>query len=205
MNRDLAALVVHDLKNELGGLESQLAHLAAGSADPGAAQAHRACADLRRRFVQFLMLYGQDQRLCAHTSDEAPLDLLEAAASHARETLPPGIEVAIADGWQAPSFWYLDPRLVRMALDAALHNAARFARQRIELQALRDDEGCLVLRVDDDGAGLGSADPQADHATGLGTALCRAVAAAHRHAGRHGDVRLLPRPGGGARFELVLP
>ena len=42
-------------------------------------------------------------------------------------------------------------------------------------------------------------------ATGLGTALCSAVAQAHRLGERRGWVRLDERPEGGARFELWLP
>ena len=48
-------------------------------------------------------------------------------------------------------------------------------------------------------------DPVLTHSTGLGTALCTAVAQSHRLGERSGWARLGERPGGGARFELWLP
>ena len=74
MSPELAALVVHDLKNELGGLEALLQHLAcAPSASTAQQDAHRQCLVLRQRFVQFLTLYGRDAQLLAHAEDESPI------------------------------------------------------------------------------------------------------------------------------------
>jgi signal transduction histidine kinase len=90
-----------------------------------------------------------------------------------------------------------------MALDAALHNASRFATSQVTL-SLHEEDKYLVFTIDDDGPGLGAQDPS-DHSTGLGTELCRSVALAHRCGERQGKVQLLNRPHGGARFELWLP
>jgi signal transduction histidine kinase len=206
MSPDLAALVVHDLKNELGGLEALLQCLAASpTATLAQVEAHQQCLVLRQRFVQFLTLYGRDAQLTAHAVDESPVGTLASAARHAARARPDlAIELAAAD--QAPSFWHFDPRLVRMALDAALHNACRFAQRIIRMQA-RQIDGFLVLSVEDDGPGLGAAasdeGPQV-HNTGMGRALCDAVARAHRCGPRQGHVQLNDRPEGGARFELWL-
>jgi K+-sensing histidine kinase KdpD len=108
----------------------------------------------------------------------------------------------------APPFWFFDLRLVRLAMDAALDNAWRFAQTRVELSA-RVTEGYLVLTVEDDGPGLQN--PQlhpsatSDWSTGLGCQLGAAVARAHEHAGRFGRAELMNRHQGGARFELWLP
>lgn len=191
-----AALVVHDLKNELGALEAGLEQLVRQARQPEAAAAdaaHRQCQRLRQRLVMYLTLYGGAE-LQAHCEDEAPLDLITGlAARH-------GEPVVVAADIAAPPFWHYDRRLVAMALDAALHNALRFARRRVEL-GLRVEGKQLLFSVDDDGPGLGMANP-AEHGTGLGTMLCRAVAQAHG-----GEVRLFNREGsspGGARFELRL-
>lgn len=201
MDPALAALVVHDLKNELGALEALLEGQAR---DEAGTQAWRQCRALRERFVQFLMLYGSDGRLHAHLADESPAALMAAAAS-ALQARHPQLRVQWQDDATTPAFWYFDARLVRMAVDAALHNAARFARQQVQLRAQRED-GHLILSVEDDGPGLGAADPTASPgSTGLGTSLCQAVAAAHQCGGRQGRVRLSNREDGGARFELALP
>ncbi|RZI82555.1 MAG: HAMP domain-containing histidine kinase [Rubrivivax sp.] len=200
------ALIAHDLKNALGTLESELEALI-DQPDPGLAQsAFVHCTELRRQFVQFLTVYGAGDGLRALCEDESPTDMLKALQHTAalKRLITPGTpKVTLADAQGSPSYWYMDRRLVYMALEAALHNAMRFSKHSVVLSA-REDQGHLVLTIDDDGPGLGSIDPS-DHSTGLGTALCRAVAQAHQCAGRQGQVKLVNRPEGGARFELWLP
>lgn len=212
MRPELAALVVHDLKNALGMLEARLAALVERPEPMAAREAQRLCADMRSRFVTFLTLYGHDGRMTAHCEDESPRAFLEGLV--ARIPRPAGAApLALGACESAPACWYFDFRLVRLAIEAALHNAWRFARSAVRLDA-REDGGWLVLTVDDDGPGLGTTDPLAGvgSSTGLGTELCRAVARAHAQAHsdttgtdrEDGGVRLFDRPGGGARFELWL-
>lgn len=203
MNPQLAALAVHDLKNALGVLEGQLGALET-SPSPGLAQAaRRHCVELRQRFVAFLMLYRGEAELPVLASDESPIDFLGGFvnAVDSGATVP----TRLGSCAEAPPFWYFDPRLLRLSLDAALHNAWRFARSEVVLDA-RLDGGFLVLSVDDDGPGLGAeAGDTGEWSTGLGTELCREIAQAHRNDGRQGLVRLYNRPEGGARFEIWLP
>ena len=207
MRPELATLIVHDLKNALGVLESELLALVPKPQHEPARQAHRHCAELRQRFVMFLTVYGIEGPLRAQPTDESPIDLLHGLAKAARsadgEATRDQAAVRLAPCAAAPAFWYFDHHLVRLALQAALHNAARFARHDIVLGARREDDH-LVLSVDDDGPGLGAIDPSR-HSTGLGTELCNAVARAHSHGGRNGRVSLFDRAQGGARFELWLP
>ena len=117
----------------------------------------------------------------------------------------PTLQARLGACAEAPPFWYFDMRLVRLALDAALHNACRYARAVVTLDAVQRD-GYLVLSVEDDGPGLAATAGAGDAwSTGLGTELCRSVARAHRSGERVGSVALFDRPQGGARFELVLP
>lgn len=195
-----AALVVHDLKNELGALEAALQQLALQPEAAAAGAAHRQCQMLRQRLVMYLAAYGAEGELRAVCDDESPAELLAGAAR--RHAPPEGhIQVLVAVGADAPPCWYFDRRLVGMALDAALHNALRFARSRITL-GVHVDAGRLVFSVDDDGPGLQPGVAADTHATGLGTTLCRAVARAHGVA--EGGVRLFTRAEGGTRFELHL-
>jgi signal transduction histidine kinase len=203
MNRELLGLLAHDLKNQLGLLEAELAEL---SQHPDAARAHVAhqhCAQLRQRLVAYLTLYAGDTRgLSAQLIDESPRDFL-ASIQH-MASRPDGAPLQLAPAADLPPFWYFDARLVRLALEAALHNAWRFARSAVWLGVQVQGEG-LLFTVEDDGAGLGAKDPQAHSATGLGMDLCAAVARAHRRDAVHGRVALGPRSGGGTRFELWLP
>jgi signal transduction histidine kinase len=215
------SLLAHDLKNALGLLEADLEHLAA-EPDPGdARRAHHRCREVRQRLVMMLTVAGsgdgRPDALPAWPTDESPADFLHAVARGAL-ALRPDVRLSVTIAPGTPPFWTFDVHLVRLALDAALHNAMRFARHRIELRAaLR--EGGLRLAVLDDGPGPGG-QPVADisgfarRSTGLGMTLCRAVASAHHCGGRPGSADLhaggLPAapgqpPAVGATFELWLP
>ena len=202
MNPTLAALVIHDLKNALGVLEEQLLAL---ESQPTQALAHNArinCTELRARFVAFLLLYGGDDELRAVVTDESPVDFLASQIALAQQNNA-NVSTELGQCDAAYPFWYFDSRLVRLALDAALHNAWRFAHSKVVLSS-RVDNGFLGFFIDDDGPGLGTGDEEAS-ATGLGSELCRAVAEAHQNEGRHGFIRLANRSEGGVRFELWLP
>jgi signal transduction histidine kinase len=206
MESTTLTLIAHDLKNALGSLEGQLEALID---QPDPVLAHTAyihCTELRRQFVQFLAVYGSSDALAAHCEDESPIEVLQSLTRMAQikaMTLPSTPRIKLLQDQQIPPFWYLDRRLVSMAMEAALHNASRFARKDVTLRA-REDDGYLVLVVEDDGPGLGAVDPN-DHSTGLGTMLCQAVAKAHRSAERVGRATMQNRPEGGVRFELWLP
>jgi signal transduction histidine kinase len=153
--------------------------------------------------VAYLTLYASDERgLSAQLTDESPADFLASMLHMASR--PEGAPLQLQLGQDLPLFWYFDARLVRLALEAALHNAWRFARNQVWLGAARSGDG-LVFSIEDDGPGLGSKDPQAQSSTGLGMALCSAVARAHARAAVQGRTSLAPRAGGGTRFELWLP
>jgi signal transduction histidine kinase len=202
MNPTLAALVIHDLKNALGALEEQLVALEFEPSQALARNARNNCTELRSRFVAFLLLYGGEGELRAVVSDESPSDFLAAQVALAQQ-INSSVETVLGDCTEAPAFWYFDSRLVRLALDAALHNAWRFARTNVKL-SIQVEKGWIGFVIDDDGPGLGATDDE-DFATGLGSELCREVAEAHVNDGRRGYIRLGNRPDGGVRFELWLP
>lgn len=201
-----ATLIAHDLKNALAALENELAVLATAPDVRLAAQAHQRCATLRREFVQFLMVYGQEGPLRAHSEDESPQQLLETVKELALEryqTADKSIRISVRPPPQDAAYWYLDARLVKLALDAAIHNAYRFAKGEITLSA-RLEGGYLVLGVEDDGPGLTASDVD-QASTGLGTALCQQVAQAHTSGTRVGRAELKQGLIQGALFELWLP
>lgn len=207
---DALALIAHDLKNALGGLEGELADMIDDPTPVMAQRAHLHCAELRRQFIQFLTLYGaRTDGLHPLCEDESPEEMLQAlqriwSTKLQMQDSPIQITTRTSGMDTPPAFWYFDHRLVRLALDAAIHNAVRFASSEVRLSVAQAD-GCLVWTVHDDGPGLSTEDPGQDHATGLGTALAEAVAAAHTHRGRSGHIHLGHSPGQGTTFTMVLP
>lgn len=207
MNRELLALLVHDLKNQLGVLEAELSLLVEAPEAEAAHRAHLHCAQLRQRLIAYLTVYATPHaRLTAQMEDESPREFLQ--QMQRVDSRPDGAPLSLDDCAAAPAFWYFDPRLVRLALEAALHNAWRFARSEVRLSAQLED-GFLVLAVEDDGLGLDAKDPAARSSTGLGLELCAAVARAHQLGERQGRVVLKPRDAAqrqrGTRFEIWLP
>ncbi len=205
MNEMLIAAVVHDLKNAIASLTTStgdIAQRAAGTdLEFDTCKLHATTMALSQRLVGFLTLYRSGQTgLVAQLRDNTPDDFLREVA--AGLVLPPEtVVVKIAAAEESTPFWFFDDYLTRMALEAAVHNALRFAGSEVVLGcALRN--GFLVFSVADDGPGLGA---EGEPSTGLGTALCEAIAAAHTNGARSGKVVLRNRPEGGALFELWLP
>ena len=205
MNDVLVATVVHDLKNALASLTSSTGDIAARAIGSGlesdTGRLHAATVALSQRLVGFLTLYRAGKLgLAAQPRDHAPDDFLRELADGLLLS-PEAVVVRIADCEDCAPFWFFDDYLARLALEAAVHNALRFARSEIVLGcALR--HGFLVFSVADDGPGLNA---DAERSTGLGTALCQAIAQAHTNGARAGKVVLQNRPAGGALFELWLP
>ena len=175
MASSVAALVVHDLKNELGALEGTLERLALQPDATAAHEAHQQCRALREHLVMYLAVYGADGAMRAVPDDESPQALLEAIVAKRDGTAGPAL--AVQHSPAAPAFWYFDRRLVTLALEAAVHNAQRYANRQVWLSA-REECGQLVLVVDDDGPGLDAAHSAGGFNTGMGTTLCQAVAQA---------------------------
>ena len=109
----------------------------------------------------------------------------------------------------------VEPTLIVQILTNLLENAAKYTPPGTTITIcaeLRGEEGVLIS-VADDGPGLPAGDPERLFekfqrgrsesnivGVGLGLAICRAAARLHG-----GDVRASNPPGGGARFEILLP
>ncbi|OWW21478.1 sensor histidine kinase [Noviherbaspirillum denitrificans] len=202
MDTRLAAAVVHDIKNALGVLEGMLAELAQQPTREQAGSAQAMCATLHERLIGFLTLYkASSQGLKARVDAVNPEDFLKAVIRDnpsGRADLKINIQ---AEGM--PVLGFFDENLVGLAISAALQNAARFARTTIDVGCAMDPSGDLAFTVRDDGPGLGAKEDKPS--TGLGTALCTAIAEAHRKGDRIGSVTLEDHSGGGAVFTLRLP
>lgn len=202
MDTKLAAAVVHDIKNALGVLEGMLAGLVQDPTREQAVSAQDMCASLRDRLIGFLTLYkASSQGLVARVDAVNPEDFLNAIV---RDNPTGRAELNVVVNTQdMPVLGFFDENLVGLALAAALQNASRFARSTVEIGCVTDSSGELVFSVRDDGPGLGAQEDRPS--TGLGTALCAAIAQAHHKGERRGSVSLQDHPQGGALFMLRLP
>jgi signal transduction histidine kinase len=201
MNAELAAIIVHDIKNSLGVLEGQLRALAADSPGERTSQAHVTCLTLQEKLIGFLTLYkASSQGLTAQIEALSPLDFLQGLLRHLTISQA-GLEVVIHES-DMPLIAFFDENLVGLALEAALQNATRFARSKIELGCIKHGNG-IIFTVHDDGPGIGT--QESKPSTGLGMDLCKAIAAAHSKGDQRGTALLANHPDGGAQFELILP
>lgn len=201
MDAGLAAIIVHDIKNALALLEGELRAMADAPERERAQQAHGTCVALQDKLIGFLTLYKSSScGLNAQIDGYSPQDFLDALVRQMRSARP---EVTVAiDAQGMPLLGFFDENLVALALEAALQNAMRFARSRIDL-GCRQEDGGIVFSVRDDGPGLGAKEDTPS--TGLGMSLCQAIAQAHTRGEQRGDATLADHPGGGALFELRLP
>ena len=201
MNAELAAIIVHDIKNALGVLEGQLRVLATDSNDARAGQAHVTCLTLQEKLIGFLTLYkASSQGLSPHIEALSPHDFLNGLLHHQTITQA-NLNVAVSEE-EMPVLAFFDENLVGLALEAALQNATRFAHSTIELSCRKNSSG-IAFTVRDDGPGIGAQETKPS--TGLGMDLCQAIAEAHIKGEQHGQARLSNHPDGGALFELILP
>lgn len=200
MTPQLAAIVVHDLKNSLGVLEAELATLSEQPDRLGAIQAHANCVALREKLIGFLTLYkASEQGLTVRIEGVSPVDFLHDLIRH-HQTTRPELNVRI-ETTALPNVAFFDEYLVGLALDAALQNAIRFAKKDIVISCKKAGDQ-TVFTIWDDGSGLGST--EAKPSTGLGMALCAAIAQAHQHHGQSGGVLLENAENGGALFTMRL-
>lgn len=202
MDTRLAAAIVHDIKNALGVLDGMLAGLVQEPSREQAVSAQEMCTSLRERLIGFLTLYkASSQGLSARVDAVNPEDFLNAVVRDNPSGRPDVTITVRAE--DMPVLGFIDDNLTSLALAAALQNAARFANSSIELACAASPTGGLIFTVRDDGPGLGAV--EAAPSTGLGTALCAAIAQAHRKGDHIGSVSLENHPSGGALFTLSLP
>ncbi len=169
--------------------------------------------DLRvEALVEDLLLLARADEGTLPIVDE-PLDLDDVALEEARRVAGSSrlaVDQARISGGRVRGDATQLRRLTRNLVD----NAARHARSRVVI-SVHEEDGFVVLRVDDDGAGVPRGDRgrvferfvrlddgrgRDEGGAGLGLAIVAEIAAAHG-----GTVALDEAPGGGARFEVRLP
>ncbi len=214
MQTALSALVIHDIKNSLALLESDLEQLNHRPDMPEEARkAYQRCIELKGRLISFLTLYKHEQGRLKPNIGETELrefleDMIASSASvalggkhgHAIEVDIDEDRIKIAPDVRHKGIASFDEYLVDIALESALNNAVRYAASRVDIWFEQEPDR-LTFFVLDDGPGLTPPDTKASEkapSTGLGLSLCNAVTEVHGG----GKVTLTNAPGGGALFTL---
>jgi signal transduction histidine kinase len=207
----LVAAAIHDAKNALLALDTQLAaaECRPASADFSAMRAN--ASRIAIQLTELLTLYRAQNGVLRLAIDDRDLsDFIDDLLAELGP-LPAGIALAIdrAAALQLGT-WAFDAYLVKLALLDALRNALRHARTRVTLALSSHAQGGICFSIDDDGPGFPAsalnnvATPSDGAGTGLGLSFARLIAARHATpAGHHGHVELTNAPG--ACLKLILP
>lgn len=221
------ASTAHDMKNSIsvlsGTLESLLARSSAETeaAYPQMAHMLYQTKRLNDNLIQLLALYKQVGKP-EYPFDVQPIEmvqLVEQVVSSVR-VLVKSKNVTLETDFDPDLIWHLDEDLIIGVLGHAINNAIHYTKDRVRL-AIAVVDGCLELRVEDNGSGYPGAMLEAGasamsgrrtgvnfltNSTGLGLYFSSEVAKMHRHRGRSGALRLENGGAfGGGCFVLTLP
>jgi len=204
--RRVIGAVGHDLRTPLAGMRIRLENL-----DPGADRDKLVAAvEEMNAMCEALLAWSRDASAEEATRRVDLADLLDSLAEDYRDL---GRPVSYEGAGAAVAPLACRPASLKRAVRNLVDNALRYAgASRI---ALLEEDGEVVVRVDDDGPGMSEADisgafepfrrgegsrNRATGGAGLGLAVVRSVAQSHG-----GDARLENRPEGGLRAEIRLP
>lgn len=220
----LVASTVHDVKNSLGFIESQLNNVVKriDGQDPQSAEEIRRiqleCARINNGMVHMLGLYRMQAGNFAPDFDESlVLDVIEDALSRHTPVLSAlGISVCVSEAG-FDGLWYMDANMIEGILANVITNSIRYTNSKLTFYVSEQD-GWLNIRILDDGDGfpdkmlkmLDQPEPEAicfrSGATGLGLYFCQKIAEMHTNGDRKGRIQLSNDPEtGGAVFNLWLP
>jgi signal transduction histidine kinase len=207
----LVAAAIHDAKNALLALDTQLAALQCRPASADFQRCRASVAQVAGQLAELLVLYRAEGGTLRLAIDDRLIEDFVTDLGAEFGPLPAGKQLAVALALPAAvSAWAFDAYLIRLALLDALRNAARHAATTITLAVAMTTDHALCFSVSDDGPGypdelLAGAAPQPGVAgTGLGLSFARLIAARHGTPdGRHGRLELSNTPG--ACLKLILP
>jgi signal transduction histidine kinase len=221
------ASTAHDMKNSISVLSGTLESLL-DDAPPGVGAAYPQMAHmlyqtkrLNDNLMQLLALYKQVGK------PDYPFDMQPLEISHlvqqvvsAGRILLKSCDITLETDFDPELIWHVDEDLIIGVLSHAINNASHYTKDRIRL-AIATVDGCLEVRVEDNGRGYPAAMLEAGAAavngagagvdfmtnsTGLGLYFSSEVAKMHKHRQRSGALRLENGGAyGGGCFVLTLP
>jgi len=218
----IIASAVHDMKNSLSMLLHSVDTLCEEIPDEikdklNTSTIQYEAERVNNYLIQLLGLYRlQDKKLSLHIDEHYLEDLLEEQVAHYREMMA-GKNVDLTISAESDLVWFFDREIILGVLNNALNNASRYTKSAIHVSA-KEENGFLVIEVQDDGAGYPSEMIKADPgeimkninfktgSTSLGLYFASMVAKLHTEGTRHGQIKLSNggKFGGGV-FTLYLP
>lgn len=219
------ASTVHDMKNSISVLTGTLENLLVQAGDsaqdnpayPQMAQMLYQTKRLNDHLIQLLALYKEVGRP-DYPFDPTPVqvsELVDQLAAQQRVLLQ-SKGIGLATDFPPDLIWTLDEDLVLGLLAHAINNAVRYTRDRIAL-IIREQDGYMEVRVEDNGDGFPPTMLQAGqlvgqginfltNSSGLGLYFASEVAKSHKHRQRQGSIALENGGSlGGGCFILRLP
>ena len=214
VQRDMVAMVAHDLQSPLAGIRALLRALPSGQNDVYLEEISRTCAHMHREIGQLLQILAARERAQPLPAEIGATDLFgRAAAVAASVAAEKNITVKIEE---SPDHVRADPRAASGILDNFLSNALKYSPPGTEITLRAEQAGDeLRLCVIDQGPGIPleevgalfqrftplSPRPTArEPSTGLGLYIARVQA--ERMGARVG---YQPNPQGGSIFYVALP
>jgi two-component system sensor histidine kinase SenX3 len=221
------ASTAHDMKNSISVLSGTLEGLlddaspAIGPAYPKMAHMLYQTKRLNDNLMQLLALYKQVGKP-AYPFDMQPLAIghLVLQVVSSERILLKSRGIVLETEFDASLIWHFDEDLIIGVLGHAINNAIHYTADKIRL-VIAVVDGCLELRVEDNGAGYPAAMLEAGasavsgnssgvnfltNSTGLGLYFSSEVAKMHKHRERCGALRLENGGAyGGGCFVLTLP
>jgi signal transduction histidine kinase len=184
----LRQLVVHDLKNQIAVVKSNLSFvIEEGTALPSRPTLEVAEAAIEEVLGMALAMADVPSSLTPVRESVALGPLLgRIAVDQAVFAVPAGVALEVVD--DGPAIAQVDAKLVRRVVTNLVENALRHARaRRVWLSARSDARGHAVVAVEDDGIGvpatvrqsIGDPAPPTGSRIGVGLRFCRAAVAAH--------------------------
>ena len=221
------ASTAHDMKNSISVLSGTLETLLVDatpkteSAYPQMAHMLYQTKRLNDNLIQLLALYKQVSKP-EYPLDIQPLEIRELLeqVTGASSVLLTSREITLETEYEPDQMWHFDEDLIIGVLGHAINNAIHYTNDKIRI-AVAQVDGCLEIRVEDNGRGYPAAMLEAGicamhgasagvnfltNSTGLGLYFSSEVAKMHRHRNRSGSIRLENGGAfGGGCFVLSLP
>jgi len=204
----LGPSIAHELRNVLAAAESAIFLAKRDAANRARLDDHLARAESEvqkaQAVIERVLGLARGEPLCV---EAAPVGEIIASARAELDDLPEQVDVLVSPPDLEAS---CDPVLVERVLVNLLSNArdAVCGAGRIAVRAHRQSDD-VMIEVEDDGPGIDPSiasrlfEPRVttkSTGTGLGLAVCRAIAIAHG-----GTIEALVAPSGGALFRITLP
>lgn len=210
----ILASAIHESKNQLGTILYQLEllkRLELGKEGKRAlVKVEEGMKQLNDEWVEYLYLYrlasdGYDINYDSHVLDEFLDDQVFALKPSALAK-----DLALSYSVEDSLIAVFDERLMTAVVSTAVYNALRFAKSKIEINAVIDDS-YLIISVEDDGKGFNASKDTEDELlfttnTGLGLYFAELSAEAHTVEDRKGIIKKQQSESlGGAKLSIYIP